>query len=130
MMFPTPLPLLGPVGKGKAGAFTKKFVSTEQTITSAGALTIPHGLGEVPQLVSVLLKNGTTEANYSVGDEVFIQSGELGNVSRGISLVPDATNLNIRYGSDVNAFNVLDKTTGTVVTLTNTSWTMIVKAWA
>jgi hypothetical protein len=42
--------------------------------------------------------------------------------SRGLVIVPDATNLNIRFGSNANAFAALNKTTGTAAALTNANW--------
>lgn len=111
------------------------YESAEQTITSAGSLQLAHGLGVEPLLVQCLLVCKTTEANYSVDDKVFIQTGatpvQSGTVDRGISIVPDATNLNIRYGADAtNVFTVLDKTTGGAAGITTANWKLIVRAWA
>jgi hypothetical protein len=97
------------------------FTSTDQTITSAGALTIAHGLGAVPDLVQTFLVNQTAQHGYAVGDIVVV--GEyIGSAERGTSLVVDATNLEIRYSSSAAVFNVLNKTTGTSAAITPANW--------
>lgn len=113
--------------------FTKEYTSSEQTITTAGALTLAHSLGAMPKIVQVRLKCQTAENNYSVGDEVMIDffgGYQSGNTGQALSIVPDATNLNIRYGGATNVFAVPSKTTGIIANLTNTSWKMIVRAVA
>lgn len=110
-------------------AFTKSFTSSNQTITAAGTLSLAHGLGVMPSLVQVRLKCTSAEGNFSVGDEVIFNSGDQ-NAHRGCAIVPDATNLVIRYGSDANTFNVNNKTTGASFAITNASWVAIFKAWA
>lgn len=115
------------------GLFSKSFVSAEQTITSAGALTIAHSLAEMPKLVQVRIKNTTAELNYSVDDEVIINpagNDPVAAANRGLSLVVDSTNLVIRYGSAAATFSIINKTTGAVGSITNSSWKMIVRAYA
>lgn len=110
-------------------AFTKSYTSTNQTITSGGSLTLAHSLGAAPALIQIRLKCLTAEHGYSIGDEVIALAGDA-NAGRFPSLVPDATNINVRYGSSANAFNIANKTTGASAAITNASWAMIVKAWA
>lgn len=112
-------------------AFTKSFTSSNQTITAAGALTLAHALGVMPTLVQVRLKCTTAELGYSIGDEV-IANPMVSHTSssRGVSVVPDATNLNIRFGSDANSLSVIRKDTGAIADITNASWAAIFKAWA
>ena len=112
----------------------RMFTSEEQTITSAGALTIPHNLSGSPSLVQFRLICKTTEANYSVNDELIISpldnNAGGGAASRGIACTVDATNINIRYANNANTFTVFDKTTGAAVSLINANWRMVVRAWA
>ena len=105
--------------------FTKSFQSTQQTITSAGSLTLAHGLGKKPGLLMTSLVCLTAEAGYSVGDEVFVSQAAQ-------SLVPDATNINVRFGSTAGtSYSVMHKTTGVTPTgLTNANWQFVVRAWA
>ena len=103
------------------------FSSTLQTITSAGSLTIAHGLGREPRLTETWLECAVTEHNYSVGDRFLTPEGSQG---RNAIVVTDATNLNVRYGSTAtNAFAINDKTTGAGANATNTSWRAIFRAW-
>jgi len=114
--------------------FSDYFQSSQQTITAAGSLTIAHGLGRTPILIYPVLQCTTADNNYSIGNELPIPfmdtSGSAGGL--GISCVPDATNLNIRYGSGSggNVFVALDKTSGATVSLTNGSWRLVLRAWA
>jgi len=112
---------------------TKYYESAEQTITAAGSLQLAHSLEAKPLLIQCLLVCKTTEHNYSVDDEVFISSqvgGAYDTTSKGVSIVPDSTNLNIRYGSDANVFNVPNKTTGVLQVITIANWKFVVRAWA
>lgn len=110
--------------------FAKSFESTQQTITSAGSLTLAHGLASQPKLAIPVLQCTTAEGNYSIGDEVFISfSADDRTNNRGVSVVPDATNLNVRFGSDANTFNILNKTTGVRFAITNANWRLVVRAW-
>jgi len=97
------------------------FTSTDQTITSAGALTIAHGLGATPEVTQTYLVNQTAEHGYSVGDIVKV-GDYIGSAERGTSLVVNATNLVIRYSSSAAVFNVLNKTTGTSAAITPANW--------
>jgi len=90
------------------------FVSTDQTITLAGALTLAHGLGVAPRAMQVLLVNTTAELGYSIGDVVLTASNNMPAVW------PDATNINVRYGSA--APSVAHKTTGVLTAITAANW--------
>ena len=114
-------------------AWFKYYPSPEQTITAAGSLQLAHGLGTKPLLVQCVLVCKTTEHNYSVDDEVFIAVGSESTAAlddKGISIVPDATNLNIRFGNQTSTFTITDKTTGASQGITNANWKLIVRAWA
>ena len=89
------------------------FVSTDQTITLAGALTLAHGLGVAPRFTQMMLVCQTAEAGYSAGDVITL-------ITRQPTIRPDATNLNIRY-SDA-AINVNHSSTGTQTGITAANW--------
>ncbi|TIL43410.1 hypothetical protein [Mesorhizobium sp.] len=107
--------------------FVKSYESSQQTITSGGSLTLAHGLGVKPKLYLAVLQCTTAEKGYSIGDEVAALTIPVN--SRGVSIVPDATNLNIRYGSFATAFELLNKTTGDNDAATNANWRLVVRAW-
>lgn len=109
----------------------RTFTSAQQAITAAGSLTIAHGLGVSPTNLAAILHNTTAEFGYSIGDEVFVNVGmhDFAN-SRGLSVVRDSTNLNVRFGSTASSLTVLHKTTGVGNAITNANWTIIFLAFA
>ncbi|MBA4797011.1 MAG: hypothetical protein H2043_06385 [Rhizobiales bacterium] len=112
---------------------SRSFESAEQTITSAGALTIAHGLGVEPFVFTGYLVCKSAEAGYSINDRVLVPlsyNTDSGFPSSGMSLVPDATNLNIRFGASSSTFSVVHKTTGVRTSLTNSNWRLVVRALA
>jgi len=108
------------------------FISAEQTLTVAGALILAHGLPAPPSLIQLRLICKTAEGDYSIGDEVVIgYNGDIvGTGSRGASIVPDATNINIRYGGAAGLWFIFDKTTGVAFIITDANWKLIVRGWA
>lgn len=109
--------------------FTKSFQSAQQTITNGGALTLAHGLGTTPKLYLAYLQCTTADVGYSVGDETMLNptSNEAGS-NRGLSLVPDGTNINVRFGA--GGFQMTRKDTGGFYNVNNSNWKFIVRAWA
>lgn len=116
-----------------SGIFTNSYTSSDQTITSAGSLTLAHSLGTTPTLVMVSLVCQTTEGGYSAGDITPIsptENNNANNTQRGLSIVVDSTNLNVRFGSDSACFILLNKSTGHAFTITNSYWKVRFSAWA
>jgi hypothetical protein len=109
------------------------YISPLQVITAAGSLTLAHGLPVAPGIVLVHLQCITAELNYSVGDIVVASPSSEGN-NQGISIVMDAMNLHIRYGSGAGAgggtpvYSIIGKTTGNTSGITNANWKMIFRA--
>lgn len=124
----------GPVSGIVPGVFTKEFESSDQTITAAGALTVAHGLGVQPKLYRSYLKCVIASEGYSIDDEVEVESYLEGSggtaASRGISVVPDGTNLNVRFGSSVDVFIVLNKSSGGRDDTDLPNWKLVLRAWA
>lgn len=114
-----------------AKPLSKFYESAQQTITSAGSLTLAHGLGSSPKLVQTTLKCVTAEQNFSVGDEIVVFGTDQSSAStdRANTFVIDATNISVRFSSAGNCFVVANKTTGAAVGLTNADWKLIVRAW-
>lgn len=108
-----------------------KFTSTEQTITSAGSLTLAHGLSTIPTRISAHLVNKTADVGYSVADKLMLDIAFMSTAiedNRGLSIVPDSTNLVIRFGSSTNPFAVLNKSTGAGVNIALASWKIVFEA--
>ena len=116
--------------RGVGSSTSAQFTSAAQTITSAGALTLAHGLSFTPYAFDVLLTCTTADAGYSIGNVVNVSTFPDSTNNRGVSIVPDATNLNIRFGTNAAAFNILNKTTGSGSAITNSSWTVTFRARA
>jgi hypothetical protein len=114
--------------------FTKGFTSAEQTITAAGALTIPHGLGSSPSLMVASLICKTANGGYAIGDEINIPSNVYATSvadNYGLCLYSnDAINIRVAFGASASTILAVRKDTGAGVALTNSSWKLIVKAWA
>ncbi|MER8652319.1 hypothetical protein [Mesorhizobium sp. M0586] len=111
--------------------FTKSFESAQQTYTLSGALTLAHGLGVQPKLYMVVLVCTTAQSGYSINDEVLINPGtnQSGSGDHGLSVFPDATNINIRFGQETIC--IFHKTTGAIQTaITPASWKLVARAWA
>ncbi len=115
-------------------ALTGYYQSPDQTITAAGALTLAHGLSGAPVLLQGFLKCTTAELGYSIGDVtpvgLFTGAVNAGDSARGVVVVPDATNINIRFCSDPTTFFVGNYSTGAVTAITNANWSFFVRAWA
>lgn len=110
-----------------SGIFTEDYTSADEPITFSGAYALAHGLTGMPTLIQIRLKNTTAEAGYSIGDQVMITFGCTDTTSSmGISVVPDATNLNIRFG---NQLQVNNKGTGAANAITAGNWAIIYRAW-
>ena len=110
--------------------FNKEYVSAEQTIVANGPLTLAHGLGVIPKFMTRTLVCKVAEHGYSIGDTVDFPATQDAGASYGLTIVPDSTNLNCRYGSVANAVMVYNKTTGAPVGITLANWRLIVRAWA
>jgi len=112
--------------------FTETFTSSNQTITSGGLLTVAHGLSVNPFMVFFYLVNTTAENGYSIGDKLLVSSnGDDTATARAVSIGWDATNINVRYGSQtVSLFVTVNKSNGNRIALTNANWALVVKAIA
>lgn len=107
--------------------FNAPYQPSDQTITTAGSLTLAHGLGVKPLLCRFSLVCQTAELGYSIGDEYPFEFGSTGGALGGTM---DATNLNLRFASTANAFSFNHKTTGVFTAATNASWKLRVRAYA
>jgi len=112
-------------------AVRSAYVSSNQTITSAGLVTLTHGLGQQPKIVMMELVCAGGEQGYAVNDVILIGPNCTSSGSnRFTSLEYDATNINIRYSDNASGFATANKTTGAAIVLTNSSWRLRVRAFA
>lgn len=111
-----------PGGLNGALGFSAGFTSSDQTITSGGSLTIAHGLGRVPILINAYLVCQSAEAGYTVGQVTPTPLGAFVTTGTGLAVVPDSTNLNVRFVNVGTAFVAPNFSTGAITTLTNANW--------
>jgi hypothetical protein len=111
--------------------FSVQYVSSNQTITTGGFLTLAHGLGIAPESFYLELVCVTAEAGYAVNDVVLAHANSTTNgVNRFNSIYYDATNIYVRYSNNATCFAVANATTGAAAPLTNASWRLRVRAFA
>ena len=111
--------------------FTAQYVSSNQTITSAGLLTLAHSLGAVPKAILLELECATVEGGFSVGDDIIIGvNHSTAGDNRFTAVYVDATNVYVRYSNAANVFTYANKATGAALQLTNGSWRLRVRAFA
>ena len=121
---------------GIAGIFSVAFTSTEQTISHAGGLSLPHSLGAAPSLIQIRVICKVAEFGYGIGDEIIIPGGvtESGG-DAGVSVFMDGTtDIGIRFNGQgaVGIIRLLNKTSGDVEKIdvgNAANWKLIVKAW-
>jgi hypothetical protein len=105
----------------------RRFTSSQQVITAAGALTLPHGLGSTPFRWGAYLVNLTAELGYTTGQVAWVDIAAMTS-DRGVQIRPDATNLNIRFGAAAVTFMVFNQTTGAMTNITNANWRIVFTA--
>jgi len=114
--------------RGGGGIFTKIYESAGQTITSAGLLTLSHGLGVEPKVMQFTLQCTTAELGYSIGDRLMVTS--ISTNTRAQSITSDSSNIVIRFSDNSTPFAEASKTTGIATALTNSNWQLYVRAFA
>jgi hypothetical protein len=114
--------------------FIKEYKSGGQAMVSGGLLTLPHGLGAVPKLVSLTAVCTTAEHGYTVGMQFNISAvtarGVGASNKRAFAVVQDATNILIRNGADGEFISTVHANTGQDVGLNRANWELYVEAWA
>jgi hypothetical protein len=111
--------------------FALSYVSSNQTITPAGLLTLAHSLGAAPKLILFDLICTTAEYGFSIGDVLVAHvNNSSSGTTRFNAVYYDATNINIRYSNDANVFCIANKTTGSAVQITAANWRLRVRAFA
>lgn len=126
------LSISGSIINSSGGVFTHSFNSSAQTITSAGTLTLAHGLGSIPKFVTTFLTCTTNDSNFTAGKILCLYniSSAVGASSQGAAIVVDATNLTLQFSSNSSVYSVPNFSGGTNANLTNTSWTASFSAYS
>lgn len=107
------------------------YVSSDQTITSAGLLTLAHSLGQAPKIINLYLVCATAEAGWAIGDVILVSNNNTSTAeNRHTAAYFDATNVYIRFASATSCFTVANKGTGAPVVVTNANFRLRVRAFA
>ncbi|WP_276199671.1 pyocin knob domain-containing protein [Chelatococcus sp. XZ-Ab1] len=117
-------------GEVDALPIDREFVSSEQTITALGTITLAHGLGVEPRIAQPYLICKTANAGYSVGDVLASASyvhTEAGVGHFGVTIKKDATNVVIKIANGIKVANFANGA-GDAITLG--SWRLVVRALA
>lgn len=113
-------------------AFQASYASAEQTITLGGSLTLAHGLASTPRVVMAYLRCATAELGYAVNQETQCMAASSSAAASGagshiLALVPDATNINVRFPA--TAITIGNYTTGAASGITPGNWRLKVYAY-
>jgi hypothetical protein len=114
---------------------TELYQSPLQAVVPGGVIVLAHGLSQEPYITLMVLENVTPEHGYSAGQRTPANAA-VGSSSnhQGASIVPDATNLNIKLGvgsgGGTPVFSVINRTTGQTNSITNANWNVIFLALA
>jgi hypothetical protein len=112
----------------KVPILSKYYQSENTTITADTTHSFTHSLSAVPKLVFVVLECTTTDSGYSVGDQIDLSSDVgLNSSSTGASVYSTSTTVKVCVGSSIIVINPSGFNT---LTLTLTSWKIVVKAFA
>ena len=111
---------------------TASYLSSGQTITAAGLLTLAHGLGAVPKLVQFYIKCTTSDLGYAIGDEVLIAPVNTSSsvTSRFNGVYWDSTNVYIRFNDESGHPRIGNKSTGVEDSIDLSDWDLYVRAFA
>lgn len=107
--------------------FNSFYESAEQTVPTNSSVTLTHGLGAIPKLMIVELVCKVIDQGYAVGDRITVDSFVGSGSTQGFGTAYSSTEIFI-IGETTLQF--LNKTSGQIVNLTNSSWRAVARAWA
>lgn len=110
------------------GVISKGYESAEQTVTTGGALTLPHGMGVKPKFVTLEIICKIAESTFLV-NQTYEMAVTSNNEARGAAIRKDATNIYVQYSNATNVLALLNSS-GVNTQLTNANWRLIVRAFA
>ncbi|PHQ72408.1 MAG: hypothetical protein COB93_00255 [Sneathiella sp.] len=112
--------------------FTKEFVSPAIPIVPGGLVTLVHGLGGLPKLVTITLECLVAEHGYSVGEVLIVNNNYNGETAgtEGQSLSYTAAEISLRFGNISPVYQVVRKSDGNQALLTSNQWNTVVRAFA
>jgi hypothetical protein len=126
---PTPTAAGHLATKGYVDAATLMYESAEQVITPAGLLTLAHGLGSTPKLVTAALRCKVAEADFAVGEEIttFAFDPASGD-EQGVHIRANSTQIMVSFANTTQTFMLLG-TNGNYQKITNSNFRLVIRAW-
>lgn len=116
-----------------APAFTKSYNSGAQTYSSGGTLTLAHGLGATPKMVSCYMTCTSNDQGYTTGQVIHVPAGfiDLNNGNGGMGVIVDATNISVKFGGGTGGtgIGVTNFSTGNGARLAFANWTITFEAY-
>lgn len=115
-----------------APIFTKEYVSSPQAFTRAGLITVPHGLGVNPKIITGTLICQTAENGWVAGDRqhiALVPDNDDAGVVVGFGCRADTVNVYARCGV-TGPYGVNINTGATAGTTADANWRLEVRAYA
>lgn len=108
----------------------RSYDSGNQTITASGSLTLAHGLGEKPKVITCYIKNTSAQLGYVLNDEVVVAPNSIFASTDGFSLWADATNIYVRFASGGTETIIRNVSAFDAAGVTSANWAFLVRAYA
>lgn len=112
--------------------FTKEYVSSPQAFTRGGLITVPHGLGVNPKIITGTLICQTTENGWVAGDRqhiALVPDNDDAGVVVGFGCRADTVNVYARCGV-TGPYGVNINTGATAGTAADANWRLEVRVYA
>jgi hypothetical protein len=106
--------------------FNSFYESTEQVFAFSSNITLTHGLGSIPKLVSVEFVCKTTDVGYAAEDRIPLSGAPI-SFSNGITPFFNTTQVGCAIGG---TFVLIHKTTFAQTAMTPAKWKIVLRAWA
>jgi len=114
---------------GRATDLEFGYISTNQSFSNGGSLTLSHGLSGKPLRVTWVLVCLTAEAGYPVGAEVYIgESQASANSTNSYGITAEITSTQILANIGTQGLVVINKSSKQASVITPASWALKVKA--
>ncbi|CDN54763.1 Hypothetical protein RG1141_CH24250 [Neorhizobium galegae bv. officinalis bv. officinalis str. HAMBI 1141] len=114
--------------RARIAALERKFSSTPLTPTLGGLIQAPHNLGVKPTYYEAYAVCTSQEFNFQVDNEIRVTTNHIGSTAGyGVMVWADATNIYGRIGNTAIGLT-FNLSTGAAITLTLTSWKIVLRA--
>jgi len=108
-------------------AITPNYTSALQSVSmTPTVVTLAHGLGAIPSLVTLALVNSTAELGYSINDEIQVPNSMV-STNQNYSLSADATN--IYFAQRQVNFAIVNRDASAITAITAANWRHKIRAW-